>query len=694
MYKIKKFIRKKNRLKYGELEEHTENLNYKKKVGKFPTKSGDYIIKINKSKFIGHYDDKKKTFEGRIIQNGVVVFEGTLLCWELYKGSVDNLHNNYFGEDYGIYNGEYNYGEFYGTITDNKSYIAKGKFSKKHSIIEGVIYDNNNIYVGKWNRDGKLYCKDGLKIYNCKLDNMNNAVEDYEKYKKTHAYDEGVFKNGRLTYGTFVSVDRIVFEGYFKDDKLIRGKVIKNGKIIYEGDYMDNYPYTGVAYGYMFKGHKYIGEFEEGVFNGVKEDNKDQWTKEGVFFKNGHLKEGTLMHNDGTIMKGTFGTRGQLLKGDYECNGVKYTGKYKDDMLKNGRAEFSTGQIFEGIFNKKGEIISGTYYDPEEKYSYVGTFFNNQLIEGEILKDDKVVYKGTFYNMKMYKGTADGYINFNKKIEYYGDVIDGQFYGKLIRNKDIIYEGVFYDNVLIKEGRRTDGEGNILDGRFSKSGKLLEGMFVCKETNMKYIGKLNQKNYVYRWKFIEEGILYFPSDGFESAIDFLTSIKGKNLEISYHCGKEYCIQIICENSKTKDKNKNFTVDTIVYYENKDLTDEITKDLTNDLTDNIEYEIDCDVNIEDIIKLHNNDRKTFGILKDLHVYVPRLPIDIVNCILLRDVELDAFYDVETHRDYLKDLGCTNMHLKQLEQFANNREIYVSNEEIADSIGFVVNEKVDN
>jgi hypothetical protein len=183
-------------------------------------------------------------------------------------------------------------------------------------------------------------------------------------------------------------------------------------------------------------------------------------------FKNGYAEgEGKYTEKNGTIYTGG------LKKGKWDgygkvvyVNGDIFTGYYQDDKKEGkGKIIYATGNILEGIYSKdkmttgRFTILNGNYYDGEwenGKFNGTGKFYTkatNTIIEG-IFKDNVLIKETTVTTEKI--KAVEGCIS--------GDCINGK--GSINYENGDKYEGDFINRLPNGQGKYTNNDGAIYIG--------------------------------------------------------------------------------------------------------------------------------------------------------------------------------------------------------------------------------------
>ena len=327
-----------------------------------------------------------------------------------------------------------------------KKYVGEMKDGKYEG--RGTFYD----FSGKIEYDG--YFKDGnyegygreYNFYDNKLkyegffSNYKYNGKGMLYYKNNKIFFVGYFKENDYVKGILYDPEgNIVYKGEFINKNPKEGKNIKlfelNGDLIYEGDFLEGkYHGQGTLYEIgkyerkgifsEFKRKKYIGEFNNGNFEGT-----------GKLYMDHSL--GKYLYYEGKFKNGLFNDEGIL----FYQNGKKfYDGNFKDGQIcgKGVRFYKNGSKKMEGVFENSNSC-EGKYFNPEEKEIYSGKILNeipltsknitiyddnmNKIYEGEtnegVYEGEGTEYCSLIKDMVLYKGhfSKNYYIDSNENTE-------------------------------------------------------------------------------------------------------------------------------------------------------------------------------------------------------------------------------------------------------------------------------------
>lgn len=295
------------------------------------------------------------------------------------------------------------------TIKEIIPYNQTEYFHKKSALLSKFVFvtsyinipENNQIYIGNWNINGKfhgygiLYTSDGLS----KIEGIwnNGVLSGYGRLFKSNEYYEGEFlktlANGE---GVYHYNNNSIYQGSFADG-IPNGK----GKISYEdGSYFEGCFVNGEkVYGKSVwkNGDYYQGEIKNELFNGhgIYEWNKNR-KYEGMW-KDGKMDgKGKITYNDGSYYEGDFVDNVRCGQGKYQWN----KDKYYEGEWRNGK------QNGNGIYYKNGATTKGLW------------------INGKLLKEEKKKRGNT--NFQMYNslhGNKSNYTSQDKYISHNSSIV-------------------------------------------------------------------------------------------------------------------------------------------------------------------------------------------------------------------------------------------------------------------------------
>ncbi|TCO06973.1 exonuclease domain-containing protein [Natronoflexus pectinivorans] len=245
----------------------------------------------------------------------------------------------------------------------------------------------------------------------------------------------------------------------------------------YSGEFQDIL-FEGFGIKRFSEGHKYLGEFKNGEFNGKGALSAPKYGEE----YEGEFKDG-VYHGKGQLTLST----GAVYRGDFVDN--EYHGQ--------GVLSFSDGRRYEGQFVDSEFNGHGTLIFPDGK-KYVGEFEDDEFNGNGVLSyPDGRIYKGEFRDGKP-DGSGvlihtDGYKyvgQFKKGLRYgsatiispdgcryVGEVTAGYYHGKgILRHPNgLEYIGEFAYNKYNGRGILSCPEGRVFDGFFLEGEFLKEG---------------------------------------------------------------------------------------------------------------------------------------------------------------------------------------------------------------------------
>ena len=198
--------------------------------------------------FEGQYKDGGKNGKGKIIKEGITIFEGEFLNGKRWNGNGYDFKGNIV---YKLKNGngfvkEYNPDN---SLLFEGNYIngEKNGYIKEYNISGNLVFEGN--YVdGKRNGFGKEYIQTEILLFPfscyCIKNNLNMINEEYDDY----LYYEGEYKTELRDEKEKENVEKekenvekdLVYEGeYLNGLRNGYGKEYKNGKLIFEGEYLN-----------------------------------------------------------------------------------------------------------------------------------------------------------------------------------------------------------------------------------------------------------------------------------------------------------------------------------------------------------------------------------------------------------------------------------------------------------------------
>jgi hypothetical protein len=308
-------------------------------------------------------------------------------------------------------------------------------------------------------------------------------------------------------------------------------------------------------------GAKYIGEFKDGLANGL----------------------GTLTYINGNKYKGEFYNNKINGFGVFEfASGIKYTGEFKDneahghgtlidaqqniyigsfkDSKKNGHGtlNFSNGSKYVGEYKDNEENGRGTYVDIS-KYQYIGDFKNGKKHgQGEVTFPNGLKCIAEFKVNKMNGNGTCIYLN--------GDMYEGVFKDDLLSNEFIYvksgtgeyeYRGEHLDKKRNGKGVWTSSDGQKYAGEYIDNkyegqgafkfpdGKVWIGEWADNKANGQFV-KLKQDGSIKESGIYKNGILvkseYITISSFTSISSLLKEAGLNNFQITEEQRKNIYIE--------------------------------------------------------------------------------------------------------------------------------------------------------
>ena len=418
---------------------------------------------------------------------------------------------------------------------NNIKKIVNNQIQKLKDLIKNL--ESNLKLFEKYFKINLTFCKDLIKLYennnkNYKiLHNLNNInYNNYEFFKNKNfndiinIYELNDFLKNILPY-KFIKKEEFIKnennlskirENYFKEKimlssyklyKQINDEYINkdlkydSSKIIYKIDYLlkKNIFYSGefskinsspegIGIKKYNKGDIYIGNFENGLFNGYGKLIEKNGTIHQGFYKEGKYNGfGKIKFNNGAYYLGYF------IKGKKNGFGIYYfenkdfyIGEWKDDNRDGFGLYFQKEKnIYYGEFSNNFKNGLGIFYfncpkiyDSLKKYldNFGNNNNNNNYNIGDILKGDfnkyssGDIYEGEYKNSQK-KGI--GVYKLKNNMIYKGEFYNGNYegYGFLVDNNKNIFQGYFY-NDEIYYGIKTKNEDTIDEAGFFENFEL------------------------------------------------------------------------------------------------------------------------------------------------------------------------------------------------------------------------------
>ena len=266
--------------------------------------------------YVGERNDARQMHGiGRLTYANGNVYEGSFVLDKPNGNGVLSLRN-----ENGIYEGEFVNGLRYGTGKYVcPSYVYEGSWVNDQKNGPGrIIYTElNETYDGEWFEDQK------------------SGVGRYT-YPDGSFYIGSYKDNQRQGQGKFNFTNGDIFAGIYTNDKISFGKLTFNHENdFYEGEFMDNKFHGKGRLTRKVNGYEYIGEFENGLKNGI----------------------GRLIYGSGDIYQGNFSN---------------------DNMNGYGVFYLVNGDHYEGLFKNNLYHGQGKYFWKKLNYYWEGTFANGK----------------------------------------------------------------------------------------------------------------------------------------------------------------------------------------------------------------------------------------------------------------------------------------------------------------------------
>jgi ubiquitin len=297
----------------------------------------------------GDFNSNRIIHTGKITCPNGYILEGifTSASRQCY-GKITYKHQNIDN----MYEGEFNNGLLTkGKITYNNngiSYIEEGDF-KNGNIINGTItHSTGEIYQGFFDDGhfimGTISTKFGI-ISECSFKSYKINGEGSVKYNDGSSR-EGIFNNGELINGKYITNGKNIYEGMFVNEKLEK-----------YGTMTDVY------------GNIYIGFFSKNIIKG----------KTTKIYLNGTIYQGFFKNNFTNTKKGTIGIKILI-------NGARYEGEFVDDKL-NGKGVIV---LQNGIF-LKGNFVNDKLHGYGKKIFKHGEIHKGEFKDGKLNGDGKII---------------------------------------------------------------------------------------------------------------------------------------------------------------------------------------------------------------------------------------------------------------------------------------------------------------
>ena len=432
----------------GILEYNSDEV-FKEFIGNFKEGKKDGLGKevyINGEYYIGNFKNDLKNGNGKIFNK----FNNIKMESEW----VDNIakDNKYIIEYYDNGNKKFE-GEFNGLNRngvgieyDYKEKIIFSGIFKDDKRINGKIYDNEMIiFDGKFVENepisGKFYYKNGIKITECDILNMNNNSKDkYLIGNEIVIYHE----DGSIKFEGNLLKIRNVFNSRVKTDIItINGLEykIKFGK------------------GFYYEKGKLFPKYEFDFYNNEKKKEIKEYNSQNILIShsnfdiNGKLVLEKEYYNNGDIRIENFYIEGELKnqKIYWQETKIKYNATYENDFLNLVEYNNIEEKIYEGRANNTFKYYGFGKLYSNDQIKYEGEFNNSQYQGRGILYENGIkIYEGDFEN-NLYWGTGISYYESTENIEYEGEWINGYKHGQGTLYSDsgeIVYSGLFHNNEI------------------------------------------------------------------------------------------------------------------------------------------------------------------------------------------------------------------------------------------------------
>ncbi|HOY39295.1 MAG TPA: hypothetical protein PLK75_08345 [Bacteroidales bacterium] len=392
---------------------------------------GIQIFFSTQGKYDGFWIDDERSGRGLMFDNQGK-YDG------LWKQNLRNGQGKMTYKDGGIYDGEWMNDKRHGQGT--------------------MLYASGDKYEGNWINDdygieGKITYKDGT-FYNGEL--KSNRYDGLGKiiYPNGEAYD-GEWKDGKKSgKGVMNYANGDVYTGEWLDNRRNGFGLHKYNKSnqTFEGNWIDDQIANGLGTYTWPDGQKYVGEFNNGTFDGQGiRTYSDGSTYEGTWKKGIREGNGTMIY----------------------ANGDKYVGDWKSDM-RNGFGVHSynqSKQIYEGNWVDDYVTGQGTYTWPDGQ-KYVGEF-SKGVAHG---KGKRTYADGSSYDGNWEKDTREGkgtmiYANRDKyEGDWVNDIRSG--YGTIWYANGKKYTGEWLDDKEYADLAINDSEdGKYISVELASGGK-------------------------------------------------------------------------------------------------------------------------------------------------------------------------------------------------------------------------------
>lgn len=223
----------------------------------------------------------------------------------------------------------------------------------------------------------------------------------------------------------------------------------------------------------------------------------------------------------------------------------KINTKYEQNINEtNILIKYSNNSYYLGSKNFSN-LNYGKYFSKD--YDYYGYWLNNKPHKKGFIKDkiNNIKYEGNIINGYP---EGDGIETYTNDYKYLGTFLKGKKhgYGKIVYNKIIIYEGLWYENTIVNNNESK----NIFD----KNGNL--------KYNVKYIDFIN--NF---YSINDYGIEYFPNTKIKYEGSFLnTTYDGFGKLYNYQNGNYWKVyEGMFENNMFNGKGTLYNIDGSIYY---------------------------------------------------------------------------------------------------------------------------------
>lgn len=343
----------------------------------------------NGDKFDGEFDHSKPILEPK---KGVMNYaNGDVYTGTYVDGNRSGAKGTFKFADGRILQGEFKKDD---CVSGEMKYPDESKYKGEFAVdVLGVrqgqgvcVYPNKDIVAGMWVND--------------KIDSGEKKFSDGGSYK-------GVFdQEGRFTGSGCLRVwpDGHKFEGEFKEGLMIRGKLTVQEEGVYEGEFDGNEKKHGqgkqTTHHYLFEGTFADGLPVEGDMTYTQSEFKSYHGPVNPSFKpegKGHLTWANQDTYEGHLVNGQLQGHGALTKNSTQ---ETFEGDFEEGTLRKGEAKY--GDEKNEILSYTGDFNSNWQRDGQGTihwragHTFVGQSKDNQLVEGEYKNVNGTSFKGTF----------------------------------------------------------------------------------------------------------------------------------------------------------------------------------------------------------------------------------------------------------------------------------------------------------